>query len=328
MPEAKMKAIICSKYGPPEVLNMAEIEKPIPKKTEVLVKIHATTVSIGDSRIRGFRVPLSFWIPARLTLGLRKPNKAVLGSVFAGEIEAVGSDVQHFSKGDHVFGSTGHNLGAYAEYICIPENGCLSIKPIDLTYEEAAAIPWGGNTALYFLRKGDIRKDQKVLIYGASGSVGSSAVQIAKYFGAEVTGVCSTDNLDMVKSLGADEVIDYKSTDFTRNGEKYDVIFDTVGKSPITGTINSLKSTGIYIHAMTTPATEIRIRLGLMGSKKKMIGGTFSPNAEFINYLKKLVEDGHLKPVIDRIYPMAQMVDAHRYVDKGHKKGNVIITIN
>ncbi len=328
MPEAKMKAIVCSKYGPPEVLSMAEIEKPIPKNTEVLVKIHATTVSIGDSRIRGFRVPLSFWIPARLTLGLRKPNKAVLGSVFAGEIEAVGSDVQHFSKGDHVFGSTGHNLGAYAEYICIPENGCLSIKPIDLTYEEAAAIPWGGNTALYFLRKGDIRKDQKVLIYGASGSVGSSAVQIAKYFGAEVTGVCSTDNLDMVKSLGADKVIDYKSADFTQNGERYDVIFDTVGKSEIAGTINSLKPTGTYIHAVTTPATELRIRLGLMGSKKKMIGGTFSPNAEMINYLKKLVEDGYLKPHIDRVYPMAQMVDAHRYVDQGHKKGDVIITIN
>jgi len=323
-----MKAIICNKYGPPEVLKIIEIEKPSPKDNEILIKIHATTVTIADTRVRGFNVPPSFWLPARIVLGFRKPKKAILGIELSGEIEFVGKNVSLFKKGDRIFGNTGHgNFGAYAEYCCMPENGCIAIKPVNIVFEEAAAITFGGITALQFLRKGYIKQGDKVLIYGASGSVGTYAVQLAKYFGAEVTGVCSTGNLEMVKSLGADKVIDYTTTDFSREGEKYDVIFDTVGKGSISGTIKSLKPTGKYIHAVTTPAIEIRIRLSLLTSKKKLIGGTFTPTTEQIYFLKKLVEEGKIKPIIDRIYPFEQIIEAHRYVDLGHKKGNVVITL-
>jgi NADPH:quinone reductase-like Zn-dependent oxidoreductase len=322
-----MKAIICIKYGPPEVLQLREIEKPVPKDNEVLIKIYATTVSVADIRIRGFRVPLSFWLLARIALGLRKPKKAILGSELAGEIEFVGKDVKLFKKGDQVFAYLGHNVGAYAEYICMPENGCLTIKPSNVTFEEAAAIPFGGNTALYFLRKGNIQRGQKVLIYGASGAVGTSAVQLAKYFGVEVTGVCSTTNLELVKSLGADKVIDYTKEDFTKNGETYDVIFDTVGKSSFSGCINSLNKEGTYLHAVVTPALGVRMRWASMICSKKLIGGTATPKTENLVFLRELVEAGKIKPVIDRRYPLEQIVEAHRYVDKGHKKGNVVITV-
>lgn len=322
-----MKAILCTRYGPPEVLHLGEVDKPAPKNNEVLVKIHTTSVTVGDTRIRGFRVPLSFWLPGRLALGILRPKKAILGSIFAGDVEAVGKDVRIFKKGDKVFGSNGHNFGAYAEYICIPENRCIATIPKNFTYAEATALLWGGTTALHFLRKANIQKGQKVLIYGASGSVGTSAIQIAKHFGAEVTGVCSVSNLDMVRSLGADQVIDYTTTDFTKKPEKYDVIFDTVGKSQITGTIKSLTDTGTYIHTVTTPATAFRIKLGLINSKRKLIGGSFTPNIELISELKKLAEDGSLKPVIDRTYRIEEIAEAHRYVDQGHKKGNVVITV-
>jgi NADPH:quinone reductase-like Zn-dependent oxidoreductase len=324
-----MKAIICTKYGPPEVLKIMEIDKPSPKDNEILVKNYATTVTIADSRVRGFNVPISFWLPAGIALGFRRPKKPILGIELSGVIESVGSNVSLFKIGDQIFANTGHStFGAYAEYCCIPENACIAIKPENISYEEAAAITFGGITALQFLRKGSIKQGDKVLIYGASGSVGTYAVQLAKYFGAEVTGVCSTSNLEMVKSLGADKVIDYTITDFSKSGENYDVIFDTVGKASISGTIRSLKSTGIYIHAVTTPATEIRIRLSLLTSKKKLIGGTFTPNNEQINYLKKLIEERKIRPIIDRKYSLDQIIEAHRYVDLGHKRGNVVITIN
>jgi NADPH:quinone reductase-like Zn-dependent oxidoreductase len=322
-----MKAIVCTKYGPPEVLQLKEVEKPRPGNNEVLIKIFATTVTSGDSRMRSFKVPLSFWLPARMALGLRKPKKAILGSELAGEIEATGRDVKLFKKGDQVFAYPGHNGGAYAEYICMPENGCLAIKPANMTFEKAAAIPFGGNTALHFLRKGNIQSGQKVLIYGASGSVGTFAVQIARYFGAEVTGVCSTTNLELVKSLGADKVIDYTKEDFTKNGETYDVVFDAVGKGSFSGCMRSLKKEGIYLHAVATPAVMLRMRWASMMSSKRLIGGTAIPDIENLIFLKELVEAGKIKPVIDRSYPLERMAEAHRYVEKGHKKGNVVITI-
>jgi NADPH:quinone reductase-like Zn-dependent oxidoreductase len=322
-----MKAIVCTKYGPPEVLQLKEVEKPTPKDNEVLIRVYATTVTSGDSRMRSFKVPLSFWLPARMALGLRKPKKAILGSELAGEIEATGRDVKMFRKGDQVFAYLGHNGGAYAEYICMPESGCLAIKPENMTFEEAAAIPFGGNTALYFLKKGNVRSGQKVLIYGASGSVGTFAVQIAKYFGAEVTGVCSTTNLELVKSLGADKVIDYTKEDFTKNGETYDVIFDAVGKGSFSGCMRSLKKEGIYLHAVATPAVMLRMRWATMISSKKLIGGTAIPDIKNLIFLKELVEAGKIKPVIDRSYPLEQIAEAHRYVEKGHKKGNVVITL-
>lgn len=323
-----MKAIVCTKYGSPEVFQLEEVEKPTPKDNEVLIKEYATTASSRDARVRSFTVPLSFWLPARMALGLRKPKKAILGAEFAGEVEAVGKDVTLFKKGDQVFGDTGHSFfGAYAEYLRMPETGCVAIKPANVTYEEAAAIPFGGMTALHFLRKGKIRRGQKVLIYGASGAVGTFAVQLAKYFGAEVTGVCSTANLDLVRSLGADKVIDYTKEDFTKNGETYDVIFDAVGKSTFSGCIRSLKKAGVYLHTVVAPVLSVRMRWTSLTSSKTLIGGTATPKTEDLMYLKELVEARKIQPVIDRRYLLKQIVEAHRYVDKGHKKGNVVITV-
>jgi len=322
-----VKAIVCTRYGPPEVLQLKEVSQPTLGDNDVLIKVHATTVTSGDSRMRSFKVPLSFWLPARMALGLRKPNNPILGAELAGEIESAGKDVKLFKKGDQVFAYPGHNGGAYGEYICMSEKGCLAIKPANMTFEEAAAIPFGGNTALHFLRKGNIRSGQKVLIYGASGSVGTFAVQLARYFGAEVTGVCGTTNLELAKSLGADKVIDYTKGDFTKNGETYDVIFDAIGKSSFSGCMRSLKKEGIYLHAVATPAVMLRMRLASMKSSKKLIGGTAIPDIENLIFLKELVEAGKIKPVIDRCYPLDRMAEAHRYVDRGHKKGNVVITI-
>jgi len=323
-----MKAVVCTKYGPPEVLQPREVEKPVPKDNEILIKVHATTVTSGDTRIRGFKVPLSFWLPARIALGFRSPKINILGAELAGEIKSVGKDVKKFKAGDQVFAYPGHHGGGYAEYTCIREDSAVAIKPANLTYEEAAAVSFGGNTALYFLTQADIEDGQKVLIYGASGSVGTYAVQLAKYFGAEVTGVCSSSNIELVKSLGADKVIDYTKEDFSKNSEIYDVIFDAVGKSSISDCMESLQKEGVYLQAVATPATSLRMQWTSITNSRTLIGGTAVPKTENLNILKKLVETGNIKPVVDRTYPIEKIIEAHRYVDKGHKKGNVVITVD
>ena len=309
-----MKAIICTKYGPPEVLKLVEVEKPYPKDNELLVKIRATTVHIGDSKIRRFEPgmgpikDLLLWPIMKIMLGFFGPRKKILGMELAGDIEAVGKNVKSFKVGDAVFASTDMRFGTYAEYTCLPQDSAVALKPANLSYEEAATVPNGCLTAYHVLKKAKIQSGQKVFIYGASGSVGTFAVQLAKYLGAEVTGVCSTTNLEMVRGIGADKVIDYTSEDFTQNGETYDVIFDAVGKIARANRKISLKQGGVYLNVLTTTD----------GLKIK---------AEDLRYIRELCEAGHIKPVIDRHYPLEQMVEAHRYVDKGHKKGNVVIVV-
>lgn len=326
-----MKAVVYTEYGSPDVLHLGEVEKPAPKDDEVLIKVHATTVSTGDVNIRGFTfIPPGFGPLPRLMFGLRKPKKEILGVVLAGEVEAVGRNVKSFKKGDQVFGINSAELGAYAEFVCWPENRALALKPANLTYAEAAAIPFGASTALYFLRNlGKIQTGQSILIHGASGSVGSSAVQLAHHFGAEVTGVCSTANLEMVKSLGAHHVIDYTKENFRTNGETYDAILDTVpGKTAFSECKNSLKEKGLYLAVAGGLKEMIQTASSSLRGGKKVLAGSPPERKEELIFLGELAEAGKLKPVIDRVCPLEQIVEAHRYVDKGHKKGNVVITVN
>jgi NADPH:quinone reductase-like Zn-dependent oxidoreductase len=300
-----MKAIVCPKYGPPDVLQLQEVDKPAPKEDEVLIRVHAATVTRGDVMLRKLH-PLLF-LPLRL-FGMRR--KKIPGHEFAGVIESAGKAVIRFKQGDQVFGTTtGLSVGANAEYVCLPEewsSGVLTIKPANMSYEEAAAVPVGAMTALYILKKGNIRSGQKVLILGASGSIGTYAIQLAKYLGAEVTGICSTTNIEMVKSLGADNVIDYSKEDFTKSSQTYDVIFDAAGKTSASSCKSSLKKSGIYLSVRSS-------------TREK---------TENLIFIKELIEAGKIKPVIDRYYPLEQTAEAHRYVETGHKKGNVVITFD
>jgi NADPH:quinone reductase-like Zn-dependent oxidoreductase len=324
-----MKAALCTAYGSPEVMQIKEIPKPVPQENEILIKVSATTVSSADVRIRSCDVPFLFWLPFRLFMGFRTPRNKILGQDVAGEVTEIGSSVTLFKVGDQIFGSTfGSGSGANAEFMTIKESAVLAKKPANLNYNEAAAIFFGAHTALHFLNKGKIGKNQKVLIYGASGSIGTYAVQLAKYFGAHVTGLCSTSNLDLVKSLGADKVIDYTKDNFKEKAETYDIIFDTVGKSPFFDCVRSLTKQGYYLRAvhLNIPSILKGIWIGIT-TKKKVIGGVAGENLASLLFLRKLIEEGHLKPVIDKIYPLSEMVEAHRYVETGHKVGNVVVKI-
>jgi NADPH:quinone reductase-like Zn-dependent oxidoreductase len=323
-----MKAIVCTRYGPPDVLQLTEIEKPVPRANEVLVRIDATSVTKYDCWIRSFTASTRFLaLLFGMNFGLMRPKRPILGTELAGEVEAVGKDVRLFRRGDQVFAYSGMRMGAYAEYICLPEDGVLAIKPPNVTIQEAAAILQGALTALFFLRKANIRKGQKVLVFGASGGVGLFAVQLAKYFGAEVAGVCSTTKLELVKSVGADKVIDYTKEDFTKGGETYDVIFDTVGKSPFSGSRGSLKKEGLYLLATYKLPRLFQMLWLKLTSKKKVMSPLLKETTEDLIFLRELVEAGELKAVIDRSYPLEQAAEAHRYVETGRKKGQVVITL-
>jgi NADPH:quinone reductase-like Zn-dependent oxidoreductase len=312
-----MRAVVCTGYGPPDVLELRQVEKPAPKDHEVLIKVHATTAHRGDVRIRSFDVPRGQRFMARLVLGFTRPKNPILGMELSGEVESVGKDVTLFKPGDNVFAFTGWGLGAYAEYVCLPEKfrksatkeGMLAAKPVNMTFEEAAAgAATGGVTALGVLRKANIESGKKVLIYGASGSVGTYAVQLAKSFGADVTGVCSTANLDLVRSLGADRVIDYTRQDFTEGDETYDVVFDAVGKLSPSRAKRPLRKTGVYFNVNRD-------------------SGSGGGSPEDLVFLKELIETGKVRAVIDRRYPLEEIVEAHTYVEKGHKKGHVVVTV-
>ena len=322
-----MKASVWTKYGPPDVLQFKEVEKPAPKDNEVLIRVYAATVTAGDCELRRFDIPGYLWLFVRIMLGIRKPRVEILGQELAGEIESAGKKVTQFKKGDPVFAATEMRLGAYAEYACLPGTFAMAIKPANMTYEEAATIPTGGLNALHFLRKGNIRSGQKLLINGAGGSIGTYAVQIAKSFGAHVTSVDSTDKLDMLRSIGSDQVIDYTKEDFTKNGETYDIIIDVVGKCSFSPTVRSLKKNGRYVLGNPRLAGKIRGLWTSMTTGKKVLSELASYKPENLIFLKELIEEEKIKSVIDKRYPLEQVAEAHSYVETGQKTGNVVITI-
>lgn len=328
-----MKAIVYTEFGSPDVLHLKEVQRPTPEDNEVLIRVHAAPVSYGDLMARNFKnissrefnMPLPLLIPSRMVFGFTKPKINILGSEFAGEIRSTGKDVKLFKEGDQVIGYLGQRMGAYAEYLCLPEDGLLAIKPVNMTYTEAAAVPYGAIMATSILRKGDIKRGQKVLIIGASGGIGSAAVQLAKHYGAEVTGVCSTPRLEYVKSLGAEQVIDYTAEDFTRNGETYDLIFDVLGKSSFSACKSSLKPNGLYLLASFKMKPLFQMLWTKMFGSKKVICALANENSEDLIFVKELVEEGKFKSIIDKSYPLAEAAEAHRYVESGLKKGNVIL---
>jgi 2-desacetyl-2-hydroxyethyl bacteriochlorophyllide A dehydrogenase len=317
-----MKAAVYTQYGPPEVLKVKEVEKPTPKQNEILLRIKATAVNSGDWRLRKAD-PFA----VRFLFGLIRPKINILGSVFSGEVENVGEGVKDFKVGDFVFGHTDLSFGSYAEYKCLPENASIALKPSNISHNEAAVIPFGGVTALHFIKKAMIKPGQKVLVIGASGAVGSAAIQLAKSFGADVTGVCSSTNIALVKSIGADKVIDYTKKDFTKNGETYDVIFDAVNAISISRSIKSLTKDGIMILSAAGMSEMIQGLWISMISSKRIMTGVISHNKTDIVFIKELIEAGKYKPVVDRTYSLEQIAEAHAYVEKGHKKGNVAINI-
>jgi NADPH:quinone reductase-like Zn-dependent oxidoreductase len=330
-----MKAIVCTKYGPPEVLQLKEVDKPAPKENEVLIRVRATSVNFGDTMARNFKaitprqfnMIFLFWLMTKISFGLNKPKITVLGNEFAGEIEAVGRDVKRFKPGDQIFGYSGQSFGAYAEYLCMPEDSVMAIKPVNMTYEEAAVVAYGAIHALPLLRRVNIQPGQKVLVNGASGGIGSAALQIARSFGAEVTGVCGTPRVEFVKSLGADKVIDYTKEDFTQNGETYDLIFDILGKSSFSRCKSSLKPNGIHLFASFKLKQILQMLWTSRSGGKKVICAIAPGSAEDLISVKELIEAGKIRTIIDKRYPMELAAEAHRYVESGNKQGNVVICI-
>lgn len=317
-----MKAVVYTRYGPPDVLEIHDVRKPDVGNKDILVRLRASAVTSGDVRLRKAE---PFMV--RMFNGLTRPRKSILGINFAGMVEEVGKDVNEFRRGDDVFGSTEFRFGCYAEYVRIPEVGVVAKKPAGISFEEAAVVAFGTLTSLHFLRKANLEKGRKVLVYGASGSLGTAAVQLAKYFGAEVTALCSTANVELVKSLGADYVIDYTKEDFTKYPATYDVIYDTVGKSPFFACLKKIKDRGVYLNAVHIPPVSVIKNLLATASGRRIIGGISVERKADLEFIKSLMESGAFKPVVDRTYPMEQIADAHRYVEQGHKKGNVAITI-
>lgn len=328
-----MEAIVWTKYGNPESLQLREIPKPHPKDNEVLIRVHASTVTVGDCEMRRLKYPLFMGLLVRMYIGFRKPKRiTILGMELSGTVEAIGKDVTKFKQGDEVFAATGFlGTGAYAEYICLPEKpeaGAMALKPASMTFEEAASVPVGGLEALYLLRQANIQPGQEVLINGAGGTVGPFAIQISKYYSATVTAVDSSQKLDILRSIGADHVIDYKQTNFTKSGKKYDVIFNVIGNTSYSGCIRSLKETGIYLHTQPSLIRKYRRRWTSKRSNKRVIIGTSTDNTDDLIFLRELIEDGKIKSLIDRTYLLEETAEAHRYVETGQKIGNVVITVN